>query len=319
MRIFPVGSTFPIRSLVPAASARRFGAVWPAIKQRAGEAWQAWLTFECTAIAAAVAYYAALSLFPLMLVLMAGVGTFFQFVEKGRDARETILTTVSQQLSPQVGEALGQMLSRVESGALVTGPLAGIMLLFTASLVFLQIDRGFNRIWEVRQRRMPKGVVAAVKRMLLGRLRSLAMLFGMGLVVVLVFVAGLVMRGANAIVREWVPAVEGFSWAGAMLVGLAVNTLVFFLLYRFLSKERVATRNALGVAVGAALLWEIGSRAMGAMSIGAGFSVYGVIGSFLLVQVWIYYNAMVLFAGAVVVRVLTRPLDGSRPKDGQPA
>ncbi|MCH7226801.1 YihY/virulence factor BrkB family protein [Haloferula sp. A504] len=264
-------------------------------------------------MAAGVAFYAALSLFPLMLMLIAGVGYFFRFVERGRDAREEILATVSQQLSPQVGEALGEMLGRVQSGALVTGPLAGVALVFTASMVYLQIDRGFNRIWQVRQRPAPKGVAHALRRMIASRVRSLTMLLGTGLVVVIVFVAGLLLRAGNAIVREWFPASASIPGLGSLLVGVAVNTLVFFMLYRYLSKEPVSWRLCLGTALGVALLWEIGRWALGAFSFGQGFSVYGVIGSFLLVQVWIYYNAMVLFAGAVFVRTVTKPLAPASP------
>lgn len=269
-------------------------------------------------MAAGVAFYAALSLFPLMMVLIAGIGYFFSFVERGRDAREEILAAFSQQLSPEVGEAIGVMLGRVQSGALVSGPLAGVILLFTASIVFLQIDRGFNRIWEVRQRRPSTGFAHTLQRMVLGRLRSLAMLLGTGLVVVLVFAGGLLLRAGNAILREWVPASPSIPGLGSLLLGLAVNTLVFFSLYRFLSKEPVGWRLSLGTGAGVALLWEGGRWALKALSFGSGFSVYGVIGSFLLVQVWIYYNAMVLFAGAVVVRTVTKPL-APPPEPGQPA
>lgn len=260
-------------------------------------------------MAAAVAFYAALSLFPLMVVLIAGMGAFLRSAEKGRDARDAILETVSRQFSPEVGEALGEMLGQVQSGASVTGPVAGVVLLFTASLVFFQIDRGFNRIWEVRQRHAAQGIGRALRRMALGRLRSLTMLFGLGLIIAVASIAGLVVRAANAIVREWLPALGEFSWAGTWLLGLGVNVLGFFALYRFLSKEKVETKLCLATATGAGLLWEVGSRALGALSFGSGLSVYGVIGSFLLVQVWIYYNAMVLFAGAMVVRMLTRPIE----------
>ncbi len=295
--------------------------MWEVAKKRFHEFGRGWLGYECASMAAGVAFYAGLSLFPLMLVLIAGVGYFFRFVERGRDARDEILGTVSQQFSPQVGDALGTMLGRIQSGALVTGPLAAVMLLFTASVVFLHIDRGFNRIWDVRRRETAKGFASALKRMALGRLRSLTMLLGTGVVVLLVFVAGLLLRAGNAILREWFPDAVSLPGFGSLMVGLAVNTLVFFVLYRFLSKEPVAPRLCLAAGAGAAVLWEIGSRAMGAVSFGSGFSVYGVIGSFLVVQVWIYYSAMVLFAGAVAVRIATKPLppeeEGGEPGEGR--
>ncbi|BCX46559.1 ribonuclease BN [Haloferula helveola] len=287
--------------------------MWEKLKERLAEAGKAWLQYECASLAAGVAFYAGLSLFPLMLALIAGVGYFFSFVERGRDAKEQIIATLSQQVSPQMGEALGHILGKVGSGALVTGPVAGVMLLFTASVVFFQIDRGFMRIWDVRQRKTPKSLAAALRRMAVARLRSLTMLFGTGLVVILVFLAGVTMRLVNGVLREWFPATASLSWVGSSLIGIAVNTLVFFLLYRFLSKERPRTQLCLVASLCAAALWECGSALMGLFSFGSNFSVYGVIGSFLVVQIWIYYNAMVLFAGAVLVRVGMRPLDSLPP------
>lgn len=189
-------------------------------------------------------------------------------------------------------------------------------LVAASSIVFLHIDRGFNRIWDVRLRQQDTGFLAALKRLVLSRLRSLAMLFGTGLVVVLVFTTGLALRATNAIVREWFPASAKLPGSHTALIGLVINALVFFLLYRFLSKERVSSRLCLFVALGSATLWEIGGQITRSLSFDAGFSVYGVIGSFLLVQVWIYFNAMVLFAGAVVVRVLTKPLDDAAMEGG---
>ena len=95
---------------------------------------------------------------------------------------------------------------------------------------------------------------------------------------------------------------------GTLVVGSAVNILVFFSLYRFLSREAVTWTLCWQAAVTSAVLWEGGSRVLSLFSFGSNFSAYGVIGSFLVVQVWIFYNIMVLLIGALVVRVGTRPL-----------
>ncbi|MGE9269443.1 MAG: hypothetical protein ACQKBU_01460, partial [Verrucomicrobiales bacterium] len=57
----------------------------------------------------------------------------------------------------------------------------------------------------------------------------------------------------------------------------------------------------------AAVLLECGGRVLGALSFGSNFSAYGLVGSILVVQLWIYYNVMVLLVGALIVRVETRP------------
>ena len=284
--------------------------MWQAVKYTAGEICRGWGKYECTTIAAAVAFYAALSLFPLMLVLVAGVGFFFRFMEGGKSALDQILSTVSEWHSPTVGSALERVLSQMQDKALVNGPLAGLALLLTATLVFAQVDRGFMRIWDVRERSSQRGLWVSVKWMLLTRARSLALLIGTFLLVMLVFVAGLALRAVTGITREWFPEVPTISGLGTLLVGAAVNVLVFFLLYRFLSKEQTKWSLCLRAGVVAAALWEGGSRLLTQLSFGASYSAYGLIGSFLVVQVWIYYNVMVLFIGALVVRVGTRPLEG---------
>lgn len=275
---------------------------------RARDTLRAWGYYECSSLAAGVAFYAALSLFPLMLALVAGVGYFFRFMQRGQNARDEILATVSQQISPEVGEALEKILSQMQDRALVNGPLAVVTFLFAASLVFAQIDRAFIRIWDVKQRRKKDGLWVAVKLTVLTRLRSLALLGGTCLLVVLVFLAGLVLRAGTEIAREWFPEVPTMSGLGSFLVGGGINVLVFSFLYRFLSKEAVGWRLCLQAGLFAALLWEAGSRVLTMFSFGSNYSAYGLIGSFLIVQLWIYFNVMVLLIGALIVRVGTRSL-----------
>ena len=283
--------------------------MWRSLTDRFKEIGRAWGRYECTSLAAAVAFYAALSLFPLMLALVAGVGYFFRFMQRGQNALDQILSTVSQQLSPAVGDALERVFAQMQDKALVNGPIAGAALLLTSTLVFAQIDRGFMRIWDVRERTDQQGLWASIRRMLLTRARSLVLLVGTLLLVMLVFVAGLSLRAVTGITREWFPDVPTISGLGTLMIGFGVNVLVFFLLYRFLSKEKTGWGLCLRAGIIAAALWEGGSRLLTQLSFGANYSAYGLIGSFLVVQVWIYYNVMVLFIGALIVRVGTRPLE----------
>jgi len=249
-----------------------------------------------------VAYYAAISLFPLMMVLVAGVGYFFRFMPEGPGAKEQILASISQQISPELGEALERVLSQVHDKALVNGPLAMVAFFFAASLVFAQIDRGFYRIWDVRQRSSEKGLWAAFKQMVSSRVRSLLMIGSACVLVVAMFFAGLAMRAISEISWDGVPLVPMLAKYPSLLLGFGINILVFAMLYRFLSKEPVRWRLCLEGGVVAALFWEGGSRALTLLSFGSNLSVYGLIGSFLVVLLWIYYNVMVLFLGALVVR-----------------
>jgi membrane protein len=196
----------------------------------------------------------------------------------------------------------------MQSRAAWNGPLATLGLLLTASLVFAQVDTGFTRIWEVRDRRPTGTWLQALAGMALKRLRSLAMIAGMLLLVIVTFAAGLAVRAANRVTARWWPEVEFLSGLGSNAIGFGMNVVVFTLLYRTLSKEAVRWRLCAGTGLLIAVFWEAGSLLMTALSFGSNYSVYGIIGSFLVILLWVYYNAMVLFAGALVVRVRTRPL-----------
>lgn len=75
-------------------------------------------------MAAAVAYYVGLSLLPLLLVLISGIGVFFQFANSGQRAEDQLLKTVSEQLSPTISGALSEALAQVEIGV-QSGPTSG--------------------------------------------------------------------------------------------------------------------------------------------------------------------------------------------------
>jgi len=274
----------------------------------------AWIRYECSSLAAGVSFYAALSIFPLMLVMVAAVGSFFRFMERGQDASAEIHAAFAQQLTPAMAESLSNVFDQVQNRALLNGPLAGLLLLFSATLVFFQIDRAFYRIWDVRQRDEERGIWGAVRRMLLSRARSLGLVMGLCFLVVIIFVVGLALRTVMSMAQGWFPDVSMLSSFATLTISSVINLLVFFFLYRFLSKEMVDWWLCLKAGAVAAVLWECGGWILGALSFGSNFSAYGLIGSFLVVLLWIYYSVMVFLLGALIVRTGTRPLVDFRAK-----
>ena len=263
----------------------------------------AWGHYECASLAAGVAFYAALSLFPLIMVLVAGVGYFFRFVEKGANAREEILEVISTQMSPEVAQSLAEILSQVQDRSLINGPLAAVAFFLAASLVFTQIDRGFYRIWDVKKKAKHQGLWAKVKLALSSRLRSFLIILGLCFFVVVTFVGGLILRGVSEVSAEYFPSLPSVSRYTSFAIGSVVNVIILTLLYRFLSKESVSGKLCFSGSLVAAGLWELGSRVFTTISVTSSFSVYGLIGSFLVVLLWVYFNVTVLFIGGLIVRV----------------
>ncbi len=264
-----------------------------------------WIKYEIPSLAAAVAFYAAVSLFPLAMVLISGVGYFFRFVESGKDAKQQVLAVFAEQFSPDMSQALSSLLDSTVSRSTVNGPIAVLGFLFVASLAFVQIDKGFMRIWEVQPKRK-KGVFEAVLRIFFLRLRSFALMSGMLVAIVFIFVGSTMWQVITEYSTDWIPFDLPEWGVGSYVFTTAMNSLVLSLLYRFLAKSRVKWKSCLWAGLMAAVCWGLGREVLARVIIGDRYTAYGIVGSFLVVLLWIYYNAMVLFSGALWLRLRSR-------------
>ena len=109
-----------------------------------------WETDDGWLMAAAVAYYLGISFFPLLLVLIAGLGVFLESTHLGQDAQQRVLDTIAQNASPQLAEYVKEALSTVRSQSATSGPLAHLGMLIASLAAFAQYDAAFDRIWIVR-------------------------------------------------------------------------------------------------------------------------------------------------------------------------
>ena len=155
-------------------------------------AYDRWSRDEGPVMVAAVAYYVALSFFPLVLVLISGLGLFFRFAHSGQSAHQAVLTLVESDLSPSARAAVEQALDQVRDRSTVHGPIALGMMLFSAIAGFVQLQQAFDRIGNV-SRDASKGIVNALRMVLFERLIAFLMLCGLALLVTAVFIGTMVL------------------------------------------------------------------------------------------------------------------------------
>ena len=103
-----------------------------------------WSEDDASSLAASVAYYLALSLFPMMLVLTSGFGIFLQFSKTGKKAEEQILNMVETHASPIIKKQIEQVLTSLQNHSIVSGPFGFLAATLAAIGIFAQIDRGFE-------------------------------------------------------------------------------------------------------------------------------------------------------------------------------
>jgi membrane protein len=266
-------------------------------------AYDRWSRDDGPVMAAAVAYYVALSFFPLVLVLISGLGLFFRFAHSGQNAHQAVLTLVESDLSPSARAAVEQALEQVRDRSTVHGPVALGMMLFSAIAGFVQLQQAFDRIGNV-PRNASKGVVNALRMVLFERLIAFLMLCGLALLVTAVFIGTMVLVAIENYTTGILPGSQ-MLWRP--------NAILFSLIYRSLPKNPAPFKYCLRGGLVAALIWEIGRQILAAVLIGSRYTAaYGVIGSFIGLMLWCFYAVAVLLLGAEYIEVRWRDTPDSQ-------
>lgn len=276
------------------------------LKDVAVGAWQRFERHECAASAATIAFFCGLSLLPGLLVLIAILAVVFETTSIGRDAEAEVMAAASAHLSPTLESSVKGLLDQAREGSRTSGPLGLLGLIASALAGFAQLDRTFDRM---STGKIPKSSRAGPLGALLQFLRHRMMAFGLLCGVVFLVLATAVVQAGSGMARSrlglfgWRPplpealleAVAG--WPPAVLSSLLAGVLI----YRALPERRPPWKAAvLGAAV-YALLWTLGREFAALYLAHRGLAdAYGVIGSFLLIQLWIYYAVLVLLLGGEV-------------------
>jgi membrane protein len=235
-------------------------------------------------MAAGVAYYAFLSIFPLLLGLIALFGFFLPSV----NLQDELLNYVGDNI-PGATDILKQNIASIIELRGAMGVLSIGVFLWGASAMFRAISRAINRAWDIRQYR----------NFFIRKARELGMVFGIGILFLLSLGASAmisVLRGVLNLPATDLIIVDG----GSRLVAFLLILAVFLLLYKFIPNTRTYWRYIWPGALLAAILFEI-ARTLFVFYIEnfANYQlIYGTIASIIVLLVWIYYSAFIMIMGA---------------------
>jgi membrane protein len=278
-------------------------------------AYNRWSQDDGSAMAAAVAYYVALSFFPLLLTLITGIGLFFRFAHSGQDAQRAVLVLVRERFSSSAGSAVEQALDQVRDTSTFHGPIALAVMLFSSIASFVQLQQAFDRIGRVTAPRN-RGMLHAVRMVLVERLVAFLMLCGLGILIAAIFIGTLVLSATEHYTTGIIPSFGMLRRPLQILFSFGVNTALFTLVYRWIPKNPATLGPSFRGGLVAAAVWEIGRQILALVLIGTKYtSAYGVVGSFIGLMLWCYYAVAVLLLGAEYIQVICHPEEAS----GKPA
>ncbi len=270
--------------------------------------WRAYLGFlshDGSLVAAGIAYYVALSFFPLMLVLVAGVSHVLRGTEYGQDAKRRILDAIAQQASPDLSAQVGRALEVTSANAYTGGTIGFVVLVITAVAIFVQLDYAFDRVWHLGVQRQETWL-QWFGRHVISRFKALVMLVGVGAFLVTALIASVVWSGVQKSLAEH--HVEPLlSWSTGIALNMGLNFFALAILYKYVPRVRILWREAFAASLIAAPLWEIGRQVLSIYFLRLNYpTAYGIIGSFLAIMLWAYYAMYIVLFGAEYVRVRQR-------------
>jgi membrane protein len=271
-------------------------AVIPLLK----EAYRDWNEDEAPRLAAALAYYTAFSLAPVLVIVVAVAGLAFGVAE----VRMALVEQVRGMLGDGGGELVRGMLEAAAEPkeSVVAIVLAFVTLLFGASGLFAQLQDALNTVWEV-ERKTGRGFVGLLK----DRFLSFTMVLGVGFLLLVSLVLAAALQALQAFAQGHLGALAPALQALGFVLDLGLTALLFAMLFKFLPDVELEWNDVWAGSLATAVLFTIGKLALGAyIGRGAVGSAYGAAGSLAIVLIWVYYSAQILLFGAELTQVYAR-------------
>jgi membrane protein len=263
-------------------------------------------------LAAALAYYTAFSIAPILVIAIAVAGLFFD--------QASVRAQVLDQVSALAGaEGSGMIESMVEAredtGTNILAAVVGIgALLFGAGGVFLQLQDSMNTMWEVAPR-PDRGIMGMIRV----RVFSFAMVMAVGFLLLVSLVISAALAALEGYVIGLLPEFELIMQIISYIVTFVIVTLIFALIFKYVPDAEIEWRDVwLGAAV-TGLLFLIGQVAIGLYLGNTDLaSQFGAAGALLVILLWVYYSAMISFFGAEFTQVYAN-MYGSRVRPAEHA
>jgi len=254
--------------------------------------------FNGLRLSAALAYYTVFSIGPFLIILISLAGIFF--------GRQAVEGKVYGQISGLIGGATAtqvqDIISNIEKSNHGTiGSIIGfIVLVVGASAVFSELQDSITHIWSTRPK-PSKGWTNLIIRKLL----SFSLLLGMAFILMVSLFVNALTDVLSDILKSRFPEsiVKSFYVVNNILILLVVG-LLFTLIFKILPNTRIRWKDAILGALFTSVLFLIGKFIIGFYLGNSKIGItYGTAASIVILMLWVYYSAIILYFGACFTRV----------------
>jgi len=300
----------PLDTLLPRGSRSGLRLLW--------QAYRLWDRHDCIDLSAAFAYHTLQSIFPILLIALAVAGRILGRID---GLSEQLIGLADQFLPGSVVPMVSTTLAKLVRQGIGAGVVGALFLLITSTNAYLSLKRGADRLWGFRPYlQPPQHWTHPVVRFLRVRLEASVLVLLIGFFVVLDQLTTslrLLRPGSWRLQLQqllppdlplWspVPRLVDFSLSLLLAIGLAYGVMALLPSRRVLGAPLLPGALLTGTAL------TVLNAAVGrsVLTLGSNFQAYGVIGGVLLLSLWVWLVALVLYFGIALSVVISRRTQG---------
>jgi membrane protein len=267
--------------------------MWPILKETCNE----FIDNKTMRMSAALAYYTIFSLAPMLIVIISLCDIFYGRAAIEGSVFEHIQQFIGKDAALQVQQIIrNATISRDITWASVIGIAA---LIFAATGVFAEIQDSINFIWRLKAK-PKKGWL----KLVINRLLSFSMVVSLGFILLVSLVVNSVMDVVGQQLVKLLPGIAVYVAYGInLLITFVTISLLFAIIFKVLPDARIEWRDVIIGSITTAVLFMLGKFGigyyLGKTHIG---STYGAAGSVVIILLWVYYSATILYFGACFTR-----------------
>lgn len=266
-------------------------------KSLAMDTYLVWKRSRSLLLGAALSFYAVISLPSMLVVIIAIAGAFM-----GKEDVQRALIEKAEELMGSSGSSTVEVLVNSASLASLSSfstIIGALVLLWVATTVFSQLQMALNAIWEV-----PPPVKHGIKSYIRRRLIAFVIVVGMGFLVLAALIVSAFVAALERVLERPFDSLSLLVQLSDVVVTVGIVAVLLAFTYKVLPAADVSFRDVIPGAAITALLFAVGKFFISVYLVRTNLaSAYGAASSLVILLLWIYYSALIFFAGAVFTRV----------------
>ncbi len=265
---------------------------------------------KCPKLGAALSFYTIFSLAPLLIIAISVAGLIFG--EKAASGQ--IVGEIKDIVGPESAVLIQNALKKVSFSAanIIAIVMSLVTMIIGSTVVFVELQDSLDMVWKVK----PKPGRSLIKGLLMDRIKSFSIVLGTGFLLLVSLIISALISALSSYINEKLVSIPVFLLDSIdIVISVGIIFILFGMIFKGLPDVELEWKHVWVGSIVTAVLFALGKYLIG-LYIGQSTlgSTYGAASSLVVLLLWIYYSAQILFLGAEFTQVFAEKLgEGIKP------